>query len=37
VAREEEAKKLTMFREGSKIRKELCVKGTQMKREKQVG
>lgn len=36
VAREEEARKLAMFKEGSKIRKELSVKGAQMKREKQV-
>jgi len=35
-AREEEAKTLAMFKEGNKIRKELCTKGTQMKREKQV-
>lgn len=36
VAREEEAKKLAMYKEGSKIRKELCTKGAQVKREKQV-
>lgn len=36
AAREEEARKIAMFKEGSKLRTELCFKGKQIKREKQV-
>ena len=36
VAREDEARKLAMFKEGSKIREELRIRGAQMKEEKHV-
>lgn len=36
AAREEEARKLALFKEGSKLRIELTLKGKQLKREKHV-